>query len=46
MERTEDARGIIQDAKEIVHQKINERKTRCGMNLAALKLISHEMKAH
>ena len=46
MERNEEAKLIIKDAKEIVHQKINERKKRCGMNLAALKLISHEMKTH
>ena len=46
MERTEEAKTLMKDAKDIVHLKINERKNRCGMNLAALKLISHEMKAH
>jgi U3 small nucleolar RNA-associated protein 12 len=39
-----DARGLFLEAQTIVHQRLREMKSRCGMNLAALKLIAKEIK--
>ncbi|KAH0794327.1 WD repeat-containing protein 3 [Histomonas meleagridis] len=44
LEASADVREMFAEAKDIVHVKIKEMRNRCGMNLAALKLISHEMK--
>jgi U3 small nucleolar RNA-associated protein 12 len=38
------ARPVFLRAKDLVHEKLGRMKDRCGMCLAALKLISHEMK--
>jgi U3 small nucleolar RNA-associated protein 12 len=39
------ARELLIRARAVVHDKVAAMKNRCGMNLAALRLISHEMKS-
>lgn len=45
-ESSTEMRPFFLEAKEIIHEKVKQLKGRCGMNLAALKLISREMKNH
>lgn len=46
LESSTKMRPLFLEAKEIIHEKVKQLKSRCGMNLAALKLISKEMKSH
>lgn len=44
LESCSNIRPLFIQARAIIHKKIKEMRNRCGMNLAALKLISNEMK--
>lgn len=46
LEASTELRPVFREAQELIHNQINQMKKRCGMNLAALKLISFEMKNH
>ena len=45
LEASSEVKLLFTEAKTIVHEKVKQMKSRCGMNLAALKLISNEMKS-
>lgn len=44
LEVSDDVRPLFIEAQTLVHEQVKELRSRCGMNLAALKLISRQMK--